>query len=50
MYAFKVVVTTFLAVLIVISGVATRKSDKEVKAIGYGIGVILACAIGAIWL
>ena len=48
MYAFKVVVTTFLAVLIVISGIATRTSEN--KLIGYGIGAILACAIGAIWL
>lgn len=51
MYAFKVTVTVLLAILIVISGYVTAKEqEKTTKWVGLFLGIILACAIAAIWV
>ena len=51
MYAFKVTVTVLLAILIVISGYVTAKEeDKSTKWVGLCLGIVLACAIAAIWV
>lgn len=51
MYAFKIVVTVFLAILIVISGCVFEKAeDRSTKWGGLYLGIVLACAIAAIWL
>ena len=51
MYAFKVTVTVLLAILIIISGYVTvKEEDRSTKWVGLCLGIVLACAIAAIWV
>ena len=51
MYAFKVTVTVLLAIFVVMSGYVTAKEqEKTTKWGGLFLGIVLACAIAAIWL
>jgi len=51
MYAFKVVTTVFLALMIVISGyIVAKAEDRSSVYVGIGISVIQMLAIAAIWM
>lgn len=52
MYAFKVVTTVFLGILIALCGyVSTKEKDsKSGRYVGFAFGIVLVMAIGAIWL
>ena len=50
MYAFKIVVTVFLAILIVLSGYVAAKDKESERYVGFALGIVMTMAIAAIWL
>ena len=50
MYAFKIVVTVFLAIFIALSGYVAAKNKDSDRYVGFTLGIVMTMAIAAIWL